>query len=182
MSLLRTLLRSSCIALMLLVGSHETFAQATPTMTHPAQAADLFDFWVGDWNVSWTSADGSKGSGRNRIGKVLDGTVIEENFEAAPDGKSPAFKGRSLSVLHKASGVWRQAWTDNQGGYFSFHAQVEGDKRIFITDTTMKDGKPWMQRMVFHDIKPDSLTWDWEGTSDSGQSWKLLWRIHYQRR
>ncbi|WP_280152392.1 hypothetical protein [Piscinibacter sp. XHJ-5] len=143
-----------------------------------SQSPDLFDFWIGDWDVSWTNADGSRGQGRNRIAKVLDGSVIEENFEAAPDATSPAFKGRSLSVLHKATGVWRQAWTDNQGGYFSFTAQVDGDRRIFITDMA----KATAQRMVFHAIRSDSLTWDWERTDDGGKSWKLLWRIQYKRR
>jgi len=150
-------------------------AQAQPASP---QAADLFDFWLGDWDVSWTNADGTRGRGRNRIAKVLDGNVIEENFEETPDGKTPPLKGRSLSVQHKASGVWRQAWTDNQGGYFSFTAQVDGDKRIFITD--MVDQKAL--RMVFHSIRKDTLTWDWEGTKDGGKSWTRQWRIEYQRR
>jgi hypothetical protein len=143
----------------------------------PAQAADLFDFWIGDWDVSWTNADGSKGQGRNRIAKVLDGTVIEENFEAPSDGRTPAFKGRSLSVLHKPTGVWRQAWADNQGGYFSLSAQVDGDKRIFITQMVKESA----QRMVFHTIRRDGLTWDWERTDDGGKTWKLQWRIEYKR-
>ncbi|HEX6703600.1 MAG TPA: hypothetical protein VF169_02470 [Albitalea sp.] len=153
--------------------------QAQPAMSAPAaQGADLFDFWIGDWDVSWTNADGSTGRGRNRIAKVLDGNVIEENFDETPDGKSPPLKGRSLSVLHKASGTWRQAWTDNQGGYFSFTAQVDGDKRIFITDVV--DQKA--QRMVFHSIRKNALSWDWESTKDGGTTWTRQWRIDYQRR
>jgi hypothetical protein len=149
---------------------------ACPPMSTAAQPADLFDFWLGDWDVSWSAPDGSKGSGRNRIAKVLDGSVIEENFEETPDGKTPPLKGRSLSVLHK-SGVWRQAWVDNQGGYFSLIAQVDGDKRIFITE-----GQQTVQRMVFHSIRKDALTWDWERSEDAGKTWKLLWRIDYRRR
>lgn len=155
--------------------------QAQTTMTTSNQPADLFDFWLGDWDVSWSAPDGSKGSGRNRIAKVLDGSVIEENFEETPDGKTPPLKGRSLSVRHK-SGVWKQAWTDNQGGYFSLTAQVDGDKRIFVTDPVRADGKETAQRMVFHAIRKDTLTWDWERTEDGGKTWKLLWRIDYRRR
>ena len=150
---------------------------AAPPMTGAAQPADLFDFWVGDWDVSWGSPDGSTGRGRNRIAKVLDGSVIEENFEETPDGKTPPLKGRSLSVRHK-SGIWKQAWTDNQGGYFSLTGQVDGDKRIFITDAVQGVA----QRMVFHSIRKDALTWDWERSDDGGKSWKLLWRIEYRRR
>ena len=150
---------------------------ACPPMSTAAQPADLFDFWIGDWDVSWRAPDGSQGSGRNRIAKVLDGSVIEENFEETPDGKTPPLKGRSLSVLQK-SGVWKQAWVDNQGGYFSLTAQVDGDKRIFITDPV----KDTAQRMVFHSIRKDALTWDWERSEDGGKTWKLLWRIDYRRR
>ena len=155
---------------------------AQTTMTPATQAADLFDFWIGDWAVSWTGADGAAGSGRNRIARVLDGAVIEENFEETADGKTPPLKGRSLSVLEKASGVWRQAWSDNQGGFFSLTAQVDGERRMFVTDMVRKDGKESAQRMIFHDIKKDSFTWDWEGTTDGGKTWKRLWRIDYKRR
>ena len=155
-------------------------AQAQPAVTATPQAADLFDFWVGDWDVSWTSPDGSTGRGRNRIAKVLDGRVIEENFEELPGPKSegPPLKGRSLSVLHAKSGVWKQSWADNQGGHFAFTAQVDGDRRIFITDVVQGQ----VQRMVFHSIRPDRLTWDWERSEDGGRQWRRQWRIAYQRR
>ena len=112
----------------------------------PAQPADLFDFWVGDWNLSWKNADGTTGKGRNRITKILDGAVIEEDFAADPaSNPPPLLKGRSLSV--QQNGVWRQAWADNQGGFFALRGQVEGDKRIFITDPVQRGGKTVVQRL-----------------------------------
>jgi len=158
-------------------------AQATPAASAPAaatQAADLFDFWVGEWALSWRNADGTPGTGRNRITKILDGTVIQEEFETLSGEAPPMLKGRSLSVL--SQGVWRQAWADNQGGFFAFTGQVDGDKRIFITaPRASKDGKTVLQRMVFHAITPKSLTWDWESSDDGGQRWTLQWRALYSR-
>ena len=168
------------LATCLLITTAQLHAQ-TP-MNTAAQAPDLFDFWIGDWSVTWKGADGSPGSGRNRIARVLDGTVIEETFEETPDGKSPPLKGHSLSVLQKATGKWRQAWADNRGGFFALTAQVDGDKRMFVTDSVRKDGKDTAQRMVFHEIRKDSFTWDWESTSDGGATWRLQWRIEYKRR
>ncbi len=147
-----------------------------------AQAADLFDFWVGDWSVSWTNADGTRGKARNRVAKILDGTVLEERFDEDASDPPPLLLGRSLSVLHKASGTWKQSWADNQGGFFAFTASVEGDKRIFATDLRTEGDTQRAQRMVFHGIRQDSFTWDWEGTSDGGLSWALLWRLEYRRR
>ena len=158
-------------------------AQATPAASAPAaatQAADLFDFWVGEWALSWRNADGTPGTGRNRITKILDGTVIQEEFETLSGEAPPMLKGRSLSVL--SQGVWRQAWADNQGGFFALRGQVEGDKRIFITEPLQRGGKTVVQRMVFHTITADSLVWDWESSSDGGASSQRQWRIDYVRR
>jgi hypothetical protein len=147
-----------------------------------AQPADLFDFWLGDWDVSWKNADGSAGKARNRVARVLDGTVIEEVFDEDPQGAPPLLRGRSLSVLHKASGTWKQAWADNQGGFFALTGSADGARRIFATDLRTEGDQTRGQRMVFHAIEPDRFTWDWEGTTDGGRSWTLLWRLEYRRR
>jgi hypothetical protein len=140
------------------------------------QPANLFDFWLGDWDAAWVNADGSQGHGRNRIDKILDGKVLEERFEEDAGGAGPRLVGRSISVL--SDGRWRQAWADNQGGFFALHAEVDGERRLFVTDASGAR----QQRMVFHDIRPDAFVWDWEGTQDGGQSWQRLWRIEYRRR
>ena len=179
------MVRSTLAAALLALGLAPTpFAAAQPASAPaPAvavQPADLFDFWLGDWQVGWVNADGSKGMGRNRVTKILDGAVIQEDFEALAGLPPPLLKGRSLSVL--AGGVWRQSWVDNQGGYYSFTAQVEGDKRIFITaPRPLKNGATLLQRMVFADITPTSLTWDWQSSTDGGKTWLLQWRIQYSR-
>lgn len=148
---------------------------------HAAQAADLFDFWLGDWSVSWTNANGSPGKARNRVTRSLDGKVIEELFEQDPADAPPLLRGRSISVLHQASGVWKQAWADNQGGFFALSASTDGDKRIFATELRRVGDTLTDQRMVFHSIQRDAFIWDWEGTGDGGQSWKLLWQLQYRR-
>jgi len=141
----------------------------------------LFDFWVGEWEVSWEEAEGATGGGVNIIEKTLDGTVIQENFRIT-EGQNKGFKGTSISVYHRQMGTWRQAWADNQGGYFDFKGRAEGDKRIFQTAVReLDDGRQFTQRMVFYDISEDSLTWDWESSEDGGETWSLNWRIHYRR-
>ncbi len=148
-------------------------ARATPT------PAELFDFWVGDWVVTWTNANGSPGQARNRVSKILDGRVIEEAFEGDP-AVAPRLLGRSLSVLD-SSGVWRQAWADNQGGFFALTGSVDGDSRYFSTEFRQVGEQRRGKRMRFYDIRPDGFTWDWEGSNDGGRTWSLLWRLHYRR-
>jgi hypothetical protein len=152
------------------------FAQSEKT-TFSLKDSTLFDFWVGEWDLTWKNADGSIGKGTNRIEKTLDGKVIQENFR---DVKG--FKGTSLSVFNPQKFTWHQAWADNGGGYFNFIGDIDGEKRIFKTQPRESNGKTVILRMVFYDIKPESLTWDWERSDDGGQTWNLSWRINYKRR
>lgn len=142
------------------------------------QDATLFDFWIGDWDLTWTDAQGQLQKGTNQITKILDGKVIQENFSFA----SGTFKGTSITVYNPKRKTWHQAWADTQGGYFDFEGDVDGDKRIFKTRVKEQDGQKVIQRMVFYDIKPDSLSWDWESSYDGGSTWQLLWRIKYLRK
>ena len=150
------------------------------TFAVKAQQADstLFDFWVGHWDLHWTNASGKIEKGENRIERILDGKVIQENFCDETGG----FKGTSISVYNPQQKKWHQAWADNQGGYYDLEGSAIGAKRIFSTHEQKINGKIVTQRMVFYDIKPDSLTWDWELTRDGGKTWELQWRIYYVRK
>lgn len=143
----------------------------------------LFDFWVGEWNLSWEDAEGNTQKGFNRIVKILDEQVIQENFETIPASEDgTVFKGMSLSVYNPRSQQWHQAWADSQGGYYNFTGKVEGDTPMFVTTTTNRKGNEIQLRMVFRDITDEAFVWDWESSANGGETWKLNWQIHYQRK
>lgn len=143
---------------------------------------EYFDFWIGEWDVSWDEGEGNIGRGINVVQKILGGTVIQENFRITEGGQS-GFKGTSISVYQQRFERWKQAWADNNGGYFDFTGEADADKRIFRTDVQeLADGRMLVQRMVFYDITNDSLMWDWEASYDGGETWELNWRIRYLRR
>lgn len=139
-----------------------------------------FDFWVGSWDLTWKASDGKIGTGTNRIEKILDGKVILENFKAE-SGNLKGYEGKSVSVYETRTGNWKQTWVDNNSAYIDLTGKVEGNKRIFRTETTGPNGEKMLKRMVFYDITDNSFTWDWESSSDNGNSWELQWRIHYKR-
>jgi hypothetical protein len=141
-----------------------------------AEECRQFDFWVGDWTVSWTGKEGKRLRGTNRIQSVLDGCVIEENF----DDPVGMFRGRSFSVYNKTTKQWQQTWVDNTGGYLDFVGEFKDGKMILGRKAT-KDGKEFLQRMVWYDIATDALEWNWERSDDQGKTWTLLWSIHYTR-
>ncbi|WP_234572566.1 hypothetical protein [Rhodohalobacter sp. 614A] len=144
------------------------------------EPSEYFDFWVGKWKVSWEEGNGM-GKGTNHIERILDGTVIRENFRIL-EGQNTGFQGTSISVYQPRLNLWKQVWADNQGGYFDFTGKVDGEKRIFQTEISEReDGSRITQRMVFYDITNGSLTWDWESSTDGGETWTLNWRIFYER-
>jgi hypothetical protein len=153
------------------------FGQNDKNLTSTAKDSSLFDFWVGQWDLTWQNADGTFGKGTNHIEKTLDGKVIQENFRDVT-----GFKGTSISVFNPQRQMWHQAWADNNGGFFNFIGDADGEKRIFKTQPRDINGSIVVLRMVFYDIKPDSLTWDWERSNDGGKTWTLNWRINYIRK
>jgi hypothetical protein len=143
-------------------------------------SSNFFDFWEGTWEGTWPEGD-KIGKATNFIEWNTGGKVLQENFEIY-EGQSNGFLGTSISVFNPKTKIWKQAWADNQGGYFDFTGAFDGDKRIFQTVPREVNGTPIQQRMVFYNLSRDAFTWDWESTNDGGETWKLNWRIEYTRK
>lgn len=136
-----------------------------------------FDFWLGEWELTW----GENGRGRNTITKILDDKVIQEQFTSLPQGDSPVLVGMSVSVYNEQSQQWQQTWVDNQGSYLDFVGGMVGEQMILSRQAVIND-EPVVQRMVWKDIEPDSFNWNWERSSDDGQTWQVVWAIEYRRK
>lgn len=137
-----------------------------------------FDFWLGEWNLSWKDTDGRELNGTNKINKILDGCVVQENFETA-DG---TFKGTSVSLYNQRLKKWQQTWVDNAGAYLDFTGEFSNDRMELSRDGKDKNGKPIQLRMIFYNITNNEFDWNWEKTDDNGTNWKVLWKIHYKRK
>ena len=150
-------------------------AQDTPAPP-PCSAPECrqFDFWVGEWDLTW---DG--GSGTNRIESILGGCVIQENFSGNM-ANDTVFNGMSHSVYSPSKGAWLQTWVDNKGGYLDFEGGME-DGKMILSRQGERDGQQFLSRMVFRNIEEDSIDWGWERSTDDGETWTTLWAIHYER-
>jgi hypothetical protein len=133
-----------------------------------------FDFWIGDWEAAW----GEHERGTNVVRSVLDGAVILENFDGTPGAP---LRGMSVSVYNPNLGKWQQTWVDNQASYLDFSGEFKDD-RMLLQRTATLDGRVFQQRMVWYNIEPNRFDWNWERSDDDGQTWRVLWQIHYTRR
>lgn len=134
-----------------------------------------FDFWLGQWTLSW----GSDSTGTNVVTRELGDKVIVERFDGSP---SSPLKGMSVSTYDPRSDQWKQTWVDNNGSYLDFTGGLNPDGSMELwRGATDKNGQPILQRMLFYNIRRDSLDWNWERSDDGGRSWTTLWKIHYER-
>jgi len=141
------------------------------------------DFWVGDWDVrlkqrspggdTWQEAHGT-----NRIRKILGGCAVLESFEA--DGPDAIWAGKSVSQYLPAEKRWRQVWVDDQGSWLAFTGGQQGEQFILQTDPVGAAAGRTL-RMVFHNIRPDHISWRWERAEAGGATWTPLLLIEYRR-
>lgn len=155
------------------------FALAGPAIAQPCSSGEArqLDFWLGEWDLTWQG-----GSGTNEITRRFGDCVIEENFEGNMPGG--LFKGHSVSVWDPKRGQWQQTWVDNQGGYLTFTGGVgdDGIMRLYGPKSETPDGRSAVTRMSWVDVTDDSLDWHWERSFDGGETWEMVWLIHYVRR
>ncbi len=79
--------------------------------------------------------------------------------------------------------VWRQTWVDSSGLYLALEGVYEDDQIILNEVSDPRPDFPNLrQRMVFSDFKGDSFTWEWQFSTDKGETWNLSWRLNYTRK
>ena len=148
-----------------------------PPCAEPQQKQ--FDFWVGEWELTWPDSSPSKiGHGTNSIKRTLDGCVVQESFSG---GESMHLRGTSVSVFDTNSGHWKQTWVDNEGGYLDFIGDFKNGHMILQRET-IRNGAKILQRMVWKNISSNEIDRSWEASSDGGKTWQVNWPIHYKRK
>ena len=165
------------LACLFVVAAFSAHAQTAPTYGCDSPESKALDFWVGEWELTYAGNDGKPAKSRNRITKVLDGCAVLEEFSGAPGTK---LEGRSFSTFDRATRQWKQTWVDNTASYLDFVGAKEGGDMVFIRDAE-RAGKRFRQRMIFQDVKADSLTWRWQRSDDGGATWATQWEIGYRR-
>ena len=134
------------------------------------QPENQFDFWLGEWDCAWEGGQGS-----NRIERILDDKVIQENFNGGD------FIGISHSVWDAERKLWCQTWVDNNGIYLDFTGGFRDGKMILSRDAIVK-GEACKQRMVWYNITENEFDWNWERSDDGGETWDIKWQIKYKRK
>jgi len=163
------------ILFLVIAMSENTNAQTTPAKPCTAPECSQFDFWLGEWELTYNDT----AHATNHITKEMGGCMVHEHFNDAAN----SYTGESWSVFNTKTKKWQQTWVDNQGAYIVLTGEFKDGKMTLITEpVAMPDGTKTQNRMVFYNITHDTFDWDWEATNDGGNVWKINWRIHYRRK
>ena len=148
-------------------------AHAECSVAPDTGAQRQFDFWLGEWDLSW----GDGATATNSIYRDFDGHVIVESFDGRP---SLELQGTSLTTYDPAAGTWKQTWVDNQGSHYEFAGAFRAGEMELRTETEVL-GRPALLRMRWFNIREDALDWAWERSDDGGTRWTPLWEVAYSR-
>jgi len=166
------------LAVVTLSQLHAQQASAAPQNPCAAPQQKQFDFWVGEWELTWPGEKpGETGHGANSIKRIMDGCVVQENFS----GDSMHLRGISVSTFDANSARWKQTWVDNEGGYLDFSGAFK-DGQMILQREAVRNGVKILQRMVWKNISANEMDWSWEASRDGGKTWQVNWPIHYKRR
>jgi hypothetical protein len=138
-------------------------------------SARSFDFWIGEWDVHWTDADGVPQAGTNSVARVEE--TIRELF-CAPEPTGP-YIGASVSRWDEDAAEWVQDYWDNRGYAAVFRGSLRDGGMVLERTSDLGSGSA--TRLVWSDITHDSITWNYERRTDAG-AWESTWRILYRRR
>ena len=172
------------MAVLAAIASPQQAAPATPAAPPPppcsAPEYRQMDFWVGEWDLSFDAGNGKTGSATNRVTRDEYGSCFVTEHFSQPDTR---YVGLSHSTYDRFRKRWVQTWVDNQGGYFALAGgPVEGQKHSFELKTIDRVGpKQLYHRMIWEDVKPDSMVWRWQAQQADG-SYTDQWVLNYKRR
>ncbi len=150
-------------------------AHAEP-VTQELDAARQFDFWLGEWDCSWSDESG-RHLATNSVYLDLGGVVVVENFDGRP---SLDFQGLSFSVYDCKAHCWKQTWVDSQAGYLDFVGGFADGVMELRREGELDDAGS-IFRMRWENIERDSFDWSWQRSDDGGETWNSLWEIEYTR-
>ena len=157
------------------------------TGPHPSLGdhASVLGRLVGTWDVEYMdiSKNGKEihRTGELLVGWVMDGRAIEDLWIVYPSG---AEKEREVYAdvryFDAKSGTWPAIFIDPQAASVAtFSGGAVGDDRIVLDSQDLVAGQT--RRWSFSDIRPDSLVFRDDASSDGGKTWRLKSEYHMKR-
>lgn len=140
-----------------------------------------FDFWVGEWEVTFVNAEGERQlAGNNTIQPLYNGCTLHEKWRGA--GQS---QGESFNSYDASRGVWHQTWVDNSGTLLTLDGGLKDGAMVLSgegpavgsTDPEVTRAK---HRITWQPNEDGTVTQTWETVGADG--WQTIFQGRYERK
>ena len=135
-----------------------------------------FDFWIGEWEV--TNPAGQR-AGTNRIEKILNGCVLQENWVGA--GGSA---GKSFNMYYALDDTWRQTWVDGSGTRLDLVGGFDGKEMVLSGEmpSAQGDGSTVFHEISFTPNEDGTVQQHWRASRDGKKTWNDLFVGTYKKK
>ncbi|HEV8240541.1 MAG TPA: hypothetical protein VGS57_14325 [Thermoanaerobaculia bacterium] len=170
---------------------HGPVVTGPPLLTNPPPEARQLDFLVGQWElvalpkVSTLVAvfhGQPKLVGTWKAWRALDGFGIDEELRLTDETGNPLLLSRSLRIFDRARRRWSGSTLDVYRARFSDSTgESKGGQVTFTTSGTDAEGKRYVMRGRFYDVKPNAFRWQQDRSYDGGKTWDETLKIEARR-
>ena len=175
----------AALALLAALGGAGSLRASDTAWRAPADAARLFDHFVGAWDFEcdFYAPDGTRTQfpGEWSFAWVLDGRAMQDIWVGYLRGRAPGQRGMGTSVrfLDTKSQQWRVVFVAPEGGkILTLKGGGVGDR--IVLEGLDADGS--MLRWSFNDVRQDSFLWRGETSADGGKTWRVEQIMRLRRR
>jgi hypothetical protein len=133
-----------------------------------------FDFWLGEWSVSYPGAPNASYS---KVYLELGECVLVENWSG---GKS--HQGINIFAYSADDRHWHGMFADNEGRVHVFEGKVAAGSAEFLGPSRGPNGEAVLNRIRVVRLGPDRVEESWEKSSDNGSTWSTVFRGEYTRK
>jgi hypothetical protein len=149
----------------------QTAAPAAPTCS--AAEYRVFDFWVGNWDVTMRGQP----AGANLVTLEERGCLVHEHWTGTRGGT-----GQSFNFYDRGDGAWHQVWVSSSGNVLNLTGHFADGTLTYLGENRQPDGTLLRHRLSFHANGDGTVRQLWETSSDSGATWAVSFDGHYTKR
>jgi len=171
---LRTVLILAAMSAWFGIAALPAFAAAHPESCATNPESRQFDFWVGDWTISYP---GGPGGSVSKVTLSLDKCMVVESWDG---GKG--HRGENMFAYSSDDRRWHGMFADNMGRVHVLEGKVASGTAEFYGPSRGPDGEAVLNRIRIVRLSADKVEQTWEKSKDNGATWNMEFRGEYTRK
>ncbi len=133
-----------------------------------------FDFWLGDWTVSYP---GMSATSSSKVHLSLDKCLVVESWVG---GKGHT--GENMFAYSSDDKSWHGMFADNEGRVHVFEGKVAQGSAEFIGPSRGPNGEAVLNRIKIVHLNDNNVKQTWEKSHDNGATWSMEFQGDYVRK